>query len=55
MLSFEDDIKNCLKVLHQGGIILYPTDTLWRLGCDATNETVGAKNICFKKKERKKG
>jgi L-threonylcarbamoyladenylate synthase len=33
----KDDIKQCLDTLHQGGIILYPTDTIWGLGCDATN------------------
>lgn len=31
------DISNCLKVLQEGGVILYPTDTVWGLGCDATN------------------
>ena len=34
----EEDLKNALKVLKTGGIILYPTDTIWALGCDATNE-----------------
>jgi L-threonylcarbamoyladenylate synthase len=33
-----DDIKKALEVLHQGGVILYPTDTIWGIGCDATNE-----------------
>jgi L-threonylcarbamoyladenylate synthase len=33
-----DDIKKALEVLHQGGTILYPTDTIWGIGCDATNE-----------------
>lgn len=37
MSSFEKDIEHCLAVLHQGGIILYPTDTVWGIGCDATN------------------
>jgi L-threonylcarbamoyladenylate synthase len=37
MTDFKDDIEACLKVLHNGGIILYPTDTIWGLGCDATN------------------
>lgn len=36
-MKFDEDIKNCLKVLREGGIILYPTDTIWGLGCDATN------------------
>lgn len=34
---FENDIVQCLKVLHEGGLILYPTDTVWGIGCDATN------------------
>lgn len=34
---FLDDIEKSLDVLRQGGIILYPTDTIWGLGCDATN------------------
>lgn len=37
MNDFNDDIENCLKVLQSGGVILYPTDTIWGLGCDATN------------------
>ncbi|MBN2165722.1 MAG: threonylcarbamoyl-AMP synthase [Marinilabiliaceae bacterium] len=32
-----DDLKNALNVLYKGGIILYPTDTIWGIGCDATN------------------
>lgn len=35
--NFDLDIENCLKVLGAGGIILYPTDTIWGIGCDATN------------------
>jgi L-threonylcarbamoyladenylate synthase len=37
MLDFQNDIDQCLPVLEQGGIILYPTDTVWGIGCDATN------------------
>ena len=33
-----DDIKKACEVLRAGGIILYPTDTIWGIGCDATNE-----------------
>ncbi|WP_430811549.1 MULTISPECIES: L-threonylcarbamoyladenylate synthase [unclassified Carboxylicivirga] len=32
-----DDLKQALEVLRNGGIILYPTDTIWGIGCDATN------------------
>lgn len=37
MNSFENDIEKCLFALRNGGIILYPTDTVWGIGCDATN------------------
>ncbi|MEO8149187.1 MAG: L-threonylcarbamoyladenylate synthase [Bacteroidia bacterium] len=34
----ENDIQKCLEVLRKGGVILYPTDTVWGIGCDAKNE-----------------
>jgi L-threonylcarbamoyladenylate synthase len=36
-MHFEDDLKSALSTLIAGGIILYPSDTIWGLGCDATN------------------
>lgn len=33
-----EDIKKAIEVISKGGIILYPTDTIWGIGCDATNE-----------------
>ena len=39
----EEVIQSALEVLRKGGVILYPTDTLWGLGCDATNEKAGAR------------
>jgi len=33
-----DDIKAAIEVLQKGGVVLYPTDTIWGLGCDACNE-----------------
>ncbi|MBC7826972.1 MAG: threonylcarbamoyl-AMP synthase [Chitinophagaceae bacterium] len=36
-MDFTNDIELCLKVLEDGGLILYPTDTVWGIGCDATN------------------
>lgn len=36
--TMQDDIKQALEVLQKGGVILYPTDTIWGIGCDATNE-----------------
>ena len=35
--KMDADISQCLKVLSDGGLILYPTDTVWGIGCDATN------------------
>jgi len=37
MVTFENDIKKCLAILEKGGLILYPTDSIWGIGCDATN------------------
>jgi len=34
---FEEEVEKALAVLREGGVILYPTDTIWGLGCDATN------------------
>ena len=36
-MTREEDIKNAVEVLRKGGVILYPTDTVWGIGCDATN------------------
>ena len=36
-MTRELDIKNAIEVLRKGGVILYPTDTVWGIGCDATN------------------
>ncbi|EJW97836.1 Sua5/YciO/YrdC/YwlC family protein [gut metagenome] len=35
--AWRDDIREAVNVMNRGGIILYPTDTIWGLGCDATN------------------
>ena len=36
-MTREEDIKKAVDVLKKGGVILYPTDTVWGIGCDATN------------------
>ena len=36
-MTREEDIRNAVEVMRRGGIILYPTDTVWGIGCDATN------------------
>ena len=38
MTQINDDIRKACEVMDQGGVILYPTDTIWGIGCDATNE-----------------
>ena len=50
MIDFEEDIQKCLEVLKRGGLILYPTDTVWGIGCDATNP--GAVEKVFQLKNR---
>lgn len=46
----EDDIKNACEVMQAGGVILYPTDTIWGIGCDATNEEAVKKVYEIKKR-----
>ena len=50
----KEEIKNCVKVLTNGGIILYPTDTIWGIGCDATNEEAVKKIYELKKRSKSK-
>ena len=50
MVIFENDIEDCLKVLQSGGLILYPTDTVWGIGCDATNEAAVEKIYAIKQR-----
>src|SRR6476661_5217718 len=53
-MSYRNDIEECLQVLDQGGLILYPTDTVWGIGCDATNETAVAKIYALKSRNEAK-
>jgi L-threonylcarbamoyladenylate synthase len=50
MVSFNNDIEFCIDVLNKGGLILYPTDTIWGIGCDALN--ADAVNKIFALKQR---
>lgn len=54
MTGFENDIVQCLAVLRSGGLILYPTDTIWGIGCDATNETAVKRIYALKKRDESK-
>src|SRR5262249_39800922 len=54
-MDFMPDIEPCLSALRRGGIILYPTDTIWGIGCDATNEVSEEKILALKNRPEKKG
>lgn len=54
MNSFLKDIEQCLAALYKGGVILYPTDTIWGIGCDATNSKAAEKIYTLKKRMNKK-
>jgi len=49
-ISMTEDIKKACEVLHKGGLILYPTDTIWGIGCDATNEEAVKKAYQLKRR-----
>lgn len=49
-----EDLKKAVEILKAGGIILYPTDTIWGIGCDATNEEAVKKVYAIKKREDSK-
>jgi len=46
-----EDLKKAVEVLRQGGVILYPTDTVWGLGCDATNPEAVKRIFGIKQRE----
>lgn len=48
------EIHNAYEVIKEGGIILYPTDTVWGIGCDATNEEAVKKIYALKQREETK-
>lgn len=53
-MDFNADIENSLSVLQAGGLILYPTDTIWGIGCDATNESAVRRIYELKKRPESK-
>lgn len=54
MSSFENDIEASVNQLNKGKLILYPTDTIWGIGCDATNGNAVKKIYALKKREERK-
>ncbi|TYP98550.1 L-threonylcarbamoyladenylate synthase [Sphingobacterium allocomposti] len=50
----KDDLNKALETLKNGGLILYPTDTIWGIGCDATNEAAVEKVFALKGREKTK-
>ena len=50
----KEEVNRALKVLQDGGIILYPTDTIWGIGCDATNINAVKKIYALKQRDEAK-
>ena len=53
-MKTEDDIRNAVETMRKGGVILYPTDTVWGIGCDATNPEAVAKVYKIKHRDDSK-
>lgn len=53
-VQYTKDIAEAVKVMRAGGVILYPTDTVWGIGCDATNAEAVAKIYAIKKRAESK-
>ena len=54
MENLNTEVHNAFEVIQNGGIILYPTDTVWGIGCDATNPEAIAKIYTLKQREESK-
>lgn len=52
--AMNDDIRQAIEVMSRGGVIAYPTDTIWGLGCDATNAEAVKKVFEIKRREDSK-
>jgi len=52
--AWRDDINRALEVLNSGGLILYPTDTIWGIGCDATNPAAVERVFALKQRSDSK-
>ena len=54
MGDLNTEVHNAFEIIQKGGIILYPTDTVWGIGCDATNPEAIAKIYALKRREESK-
>ena len=54
MADWEKDVKEAVKCMQEGGVILYPTDTIWGLGCDALDENAVEKVFLLKERPKEK-
>ena len=52
--TYRIEIENCISTLKNGGVILYPTDTIWGIGCDATNSRAIEKIFSIKRRATNK-
>ena len=53
-MTQKEDIKNAVETMRKGGVILYPADTVWGIGCDATNAEAVAKVYAIKHRDDSK-
>ena len=53
-MDINSEVHNAFEIIKDGGIILYPTDTVWGIGCDATNEEAIKKIYALKQREETK-
>lgn len=53
-MTQQQDIRNAVEVLRKGGVILYPTDTVWGIGCDATNAEAVSRVYAIKQRDDSK-
>lgn len=53
-MDINKEVHNAYEIIKEGGIILYPTDTVWGIGCDATNEEAIQKIYALKQREESK-
>ena len=53
-MTQQEDIKQAIEVMRRGGVILYPTDTVWGIGCDATNSEAVKRVYAIKQRDDSK-